>query len=376
MDLISKEKPPKIEEYGNNSDNLLFFGENYVVLDSMVELYKERVQCIYMDPPYNTCNSFMCFQDNLEQDVWEKNLIERLEKLWLLLCDSGSLWISIDDSEFADLKVLCDKLWGREHFILCIVRQKNKYPSSTERTIVHMHDYILVYAKNREKVKLHEVNLYTLDANNIHEENLENLLIWTSSLGKPQDEKDYLYPITSPRGEELFPPAKRCWRLTKSEYYDYLREGRIFFDKQSVFPYIITSTFFKSQMHRPTSLWLENLVGSNQEARYEIKKYDTGQFFYVPKPERLLFNILSICTDKGDLVLDPYLGSGTTCAVAHKMKRQWIGIEQGYEQFYNICLPRLKNVVDGNDSTIVTDLLGWKGGGGFKVISLCDESDT
>ena len=130
--------------YGEPSDNLLILGENLNVLKDIYSDYLGKIQCIYLDPPYNTCNSFHMFNDTLPQEEWESSMRTRLDVLWSFLSETGSIWISIDDSEFANLKVLCDKLWGAEHFILCIVRQKNKYPSSTDRTIVHMHDYLLL----------------------------------------------------------------------------------------------------------------------------------------------------------------------------------------------------------------------------------------
>lgn len=367
MRAISSNTVDKRVNYGEPSDNLLILGENLEVLKHMNGSFHGKIQCIYLDPPYNSCNPFDMFKDLSSQDEWERIMCERLDILWPFLSETGSIWISIDDYEFADLKVLCDRLWGREHFVLCIVRQKNKYPSSVERSIVHMHDYILVYAKNPEFVKLNAISPKTNEAFSGVEYVLENLLIWKSALGPKQDEKDHIYEILTPCSGSIIPPKERCWSLSYDQYQKLNMEGGIWFDEKTIFPYIKRPAH-KNSVVRPTSIWLEDDVGSNQEARYEIRNYDAGKFFYVPKPERLIYKILSICTDSGDWVLDPYLGSGTTAAVSHKMSRNWIGIEQGKDQFFNICLPRLTDVIIGEEETVITRITNWNGGGGFQCV--------
>lgn len=368
---ISKFEKHGAFHYGTSSDNLLILGDNLKVLKHIEDEFSGRIQCIYMDPPYNSCNPFNMFDDFAPQEEWERIMSERLEILWPFLSETGSIWISIDDSEFADLKVLCDKLWGREHFILCIVRQKNKYPSSIERPVVHMHDYILVYAKNPKRVKLHTVEMETSKTYSDGTYTLENLLIWASALNRDQSIGEHIFKVTTPDGNSIMPPKDRCWSVTYEQYQKMRIDGTIWFDDKSIYPYIRRPAH-KNDNIRPTSLWLEDEVSSNQEARYEIKKYDAGRFFYVPKPEKLLYKILSICTDPGDWVLDPYLGSGTTAAVSHKMLRNWIGIEQGKNQFFNICIPRLNDVIEGTESTAVTKMMNWNGGGGFSCIELKD----
>lgn len=353
--------------YGVPSDNLLIFGENLKVLKQIDGSFRGKIQCIYLDPPYNSCNSFIMFKDSLSQDEWERTMSERLCTLWPFLSQTGSIWISIDDSEFADLKVLCDKIWGREHFVLCIVRQKNKYPSSVERPIVHMHDYILVYAKDPDCVKLNAISPEQSEMFSDDKYRLENLLIWKSALDPKQDMDEHIYQIQTPSGKSITPPEERCWSVSYDNFIKLNEKGAIWFGEETVFPYI-KHPVHKNNRVRPVSIWLEKDVGSNQEARFEISNYDAGEFFYVPKPERLLYMILSICTDPGDWVLDPYLGSGTTAAVSHKMSRNWIGIERGKKQFFDICLPRLQDVIMGKEGTAVTRAVNWRGGGGFQCI--------
>lgn len=366
---ISKLEKHGAFHYGTPSDNLLILGDNLKVLKHIERDFLGKIQCIYMDPPYNSCNPFNMFNDSAPQEEWERIMSKRLEILWPFLSETGSIWISIDDSEFADLKVLCDRLWGREHFVLCIVRQKNKYPSSIERPVVHMHDYILVYAKNPKRVKLHTIKKETSKTYLDSMYTLENLLIWTSALKQNQNINEHIFKVTGSDGNSIMPPQDRCWSVTYEQYQKMQTDGTIWFDDKSIYPYIKHHAH-KNDNIRPTSMWLEDDVSSNQEARYEIKKYDVGSFFYVPKPEKLLYKILSICTDPGDWVLDPYLGSGTTAAVSHKMLRNWIGIEQEKDQFCNICIPRLNDVIRGTESTIVTQIVNWNGGGGFSCLEL------
>ncbi len=361
----------KTAQYGAPADNMLILGENLDVLRNLSQEYLGKIQCIYLDPPYNSCQSFDLFEDQFSQEEWKTIMRERLDALWLFLSETGSIWISIDDSEFADLKVLCDTIWGRDKFLISIVRQKNKYPSSPERAIVHMHDYILVYAKNPSRIKLHSIpteeGIISWDFPE-KEWMPENILIHSSLLPPDKDISNYLYGITDPLGHTIYPPKGRCWRITQDSYDKLSDSGLIWFDQNVGFPQVkryLNST----RTVRPTSLWKECEIGSNQEARREIFDYDMGMFFYVPKPERLLYRILSICTDPGDWVLDPFLGSGTTAAVAQKMCRKWIGIEQQREQFENLCIPRLKAVVEGKDNSSVTHITRWKGGGGFSCYS-------
>lgn len=371
IESISKLEKQGSFHYGSSSDNLLILGDNLKALKHIEGDFLGRIQCIYMDPPYNSCNPFNMFDDSAPQEEWERIMSERLEVLWPFLNETGSIWISIDDAEFADLKVLCDRLWGREHFVLCIVRQKNKYPSSIERPIAHMHDYILVYAKNPKSVKLHTVKMEIDKTYLDGKYALENFLIWASALKQDQNIDEHIFEVATPDGNSIMPPKGRCWSVTYEQYQKMRIDGTIWFDDKSIYPYIKRLARQNGNV-RPTSMWLEDEVGSNQEARYEIKKYDAGRFFYVPKPEKLLYKILSICTDPGDWVLDPYLGSGTTAAVSHKMLRNWIGIEQEKDQFFNICIPRLNDVIEGTESTVVTEMVNWNGGGTFSCVELKD----
>ena len=370
----------KIQGYGfSKNENMLICGDNLVALHALKPAYKQKVQCIYIDPPYNTCQPFDGFYDNLSQRQWEQMMKKTLLALWPFLTDTGSIWISIDDYEYAYLKVLCDKLWGTDAFIATIVRQKNKYSSSVERSIVHMHDYILVYAKNNKKVKFKPF-LPEKDKEIFYDEKLkyywspENLLVRIDSLAPFSRLDNHIYEIETPLSQKIVPPKGRCWRINKREYLELLNKGQIWFDGEDPFPFV-KKIVKKKEYVLPSSIWDKSLAGSNQDARKEIAKYNTKKFFYVPKPEKLIATILSICTDPNDLVLDAFLGSGTTAVVAHKMGRRWIGIEKEHAQCDELCLPRLINTIEGKKESKLDRFLEWQGGNGFSYYKVVNVSE-
>ena len=332
----------RIQAYGSETNSSLIQGENYRVLKALKKKFTNKIQCVYIDPPYNTCQSFPCFEDSVPQKKWLKTMKKRLILLRDFLSETGSIWISIDDNELAYLKVLCDEIFGKQNYISTIVRKKNKYPSSTERFIVHMHDYLLVYAKNANRVKFYNI------PDNSMSENLGwtpiNLLVKTTMLPSGSSKSDYIYEIETPFTGIISPPKGRCWRVTKNEYEMLLKDDKIWFDGNDPFPYE-KKPLKDYMLFSPTTIWDSSLVDSNQTAREEISRYNGVEFFYVPKPERLIKTILEICTKQGDYVLDPYLGSGTTAVVASRMHRQWIGIEKEQYQCEQICLERLKDTI-------------------------------
>lgn len=353
--------------YGYSNNNLLIHGENLNALIKLRNSYRESVKCIYIDPPYNTCNEFEHFADSLSHDEWLKMMRPRLEILWDFLSPDGTIWISIDDEECHYLKVLCDELWGRDKFITMIVRQKNDSPRNYKRRkIVHMQDYVLVYCKDAVRSCINKVSLNYFQNYLINEN--ERKWISDSILNQyiPEDNERYSYKIVTPSGRELFPPFGRQWSVDEEEFQRlYLNNQLWFGELRDEYPCRKKFTDEECELP-PVSLWTQDMVGSNQEARTEVCAFNHQEFFYVPKPERFIQLILLIATNEGDLVLDAFLGSGTTAAVAMKMKRQWIGIEKGI-QCEEFCLPRLKAVVDG-DPNGISSSVNWQGGGGFQYL--------
>ena len=354
-------------------DNMLIHGDNLLALKALEQDYAGRVKCIYIDPPYNTGNAFEHYDDGLEHSIWLSLMRERLELLKNLLSDDGSIWISIDADESHYLKVLCDEIFGRNNFVDEVVWQRSYAPINLKKTLSRSHDNILVYAKSKSDD--FELNKLPRSINAVDRyKNPDNdpRGPWTSgdiSVGPVVKEK--VYEITTPSGRKVLPPEGYCWRLTKERLAEYIADNRIWFGEDgNNTPRI--KRFLSEVKDGITSmtLWLRDEVGDNQEAKREIKAlFKDISVFDTPKPERLIERILTLGSNKGDLVLDSFLGSGTTAAVAHKMGRRWIGIELG-EHCDTHCVPRLKKVIDGEDAGGITKSANWRGGGGFRYYNL------
>ena len=354
-------------------DNMLIHGDNLLALKALEQDYAGRVKCIYIDPPYNTGNAFEHYDDGLEHSIWLSLMRERIELLRNLLSDDGSIWISIDADESHYLKVLCDEIFGRSNFVDEVIWQRSYAPINLKKTLSRSHDAILVYAKSKgDDFELNKLPR-SVSANDRYK-NPDNdpRGVWQSdnlSVGPVIEEK--VYEITTPSGRKVLPPKGYCWRLTKERLAEYIADNRIWFGEGgNNTPRI--KRFLSEVKDGITSmtLWLRDEVGDNQEAKREIKAlFKDISVFDTPKPERLIERVLTLGSNPGDLVLDSFLGSGTTAAVAHKMGRRWIGIELG-EHCDTHCVPRLKKVIDGEDAGGITKSANWRGGGGFRYYDL------
>ena len=354
-------------------DNMLIHGDNLLALKALEQDYAGSVKCIYIDPPYNTGNAFEHYDDGLEHSIWLSLMRERLELLRNLLSDDGSIWISIDADESHYLKVLCDEIFGRSNFVDEVIWQRSYAPINLKKTLSRSHDAILVYTKSKgDDFELNKLPR-SVSANDRYK-NPDNdpRGVWQSdnlSVGPVIEEK--VYEITTPSGRKVLPPKGYCWRLTKERLAEYIADNRIWFGEGgNNTPRI--KRFLSEVKDGITSmtLWLRDEVGDNQEAKREIKAlFKDISVFDTPKPERLIERVLTLGSNPGDLVLDSFLGSGTTAAVAHKMGRRWIGIELG-EHCDTHCVPRLKKVIDGEDAGGITKSANWRGGGGFRYYNL------
>lgn len=352
-------------------DNMLIHGDNLLALKALEQEYAGKVKCIYIDPPYNTGNAFEHYDDGIEHSLWLSLMRDRLELLRNLLSDDGSIWINLDDNESHYCKVLCDELFGRCNFVANVIWQKKFSPSNDAKWLSDNHDHILVYAKNKD---VWRPNLLPRSGEmNSRYKNPDNDKrgLWTSG---DISVKTYTatcdYPITTPSGRIVNPPKGYCWRYSKEKFDNLVLENRIWFgsDGDGV-PRI--KRFLSDVKDGITCLtvWTYQEVGHNQDAKKEVKSFNDTNVFSTPKPERLIERILTLGSNKGDLVLDSFLGSGTTAAVAHKMGRRWIGIELG-DHCDTHCAPRLKKVIDGEDQGGITKSANWQGGGGFRYYNL------
>ena len=296
---------------------------------------------------------------------------DRLELLRSLLSDDGSIWISIDDDESHYLKVLCDEVFGRMNFVANVIWEKKYSPQNDAKWLSDSHDHILVYAKKKD---IWRPNLLprTIEMDKRYKNpDSDPRGAWKSSgLDVKTYSAAYDYPISTPSGRVVNPPAGACWRMSKERLQEMIKDNRIWFGTDgSNVPSIKRFLSEVKQGLVSKTIWVRGEVGDNQEAKKEVKEFNSDDVFTTPKPERLIQRILVLATNPGDLVLDSFLGSGTTAAVAHKMGRCWIGIELG-EHCHTHCIPRLKKVIDGEDPGGITKAVNWKGGGGFRYYRL------
>ena len=352
-------------------DNRLIFGDNLLALKALEQEFSGKVKCVFIDPPYNTGSAFTHYDDGLEHSIWLGLMRDRLEIIKRLLAEDGSLWITIDDNEAHYLKVMCDEIFGRANFVANGIWQKKFSPQSDAKWLSDNHDHILIYAKNKE---IWRPNLLSrTESNNSRYSNPDNDSrgVWASSDMSVRTYSEATdYPIITPSGRVVNPASGRCWSISKEKFQELVDDNRIWFGANGGnIPRIKTFLSEVQQGIVPLTVWLNNEVGNNQEAKKEVKKFNAQDVFDTPKPEKLLEKILHIATNKGDLVLDSFAGSGTTGAVAHKMGRRWIMVELG-DHIHTHIIPRLHKVIDGTDQGGISQTVGWQGGGGFRYYRL------
>lgn len=365
--------------YGGSEDsppeNLLIQGDNLLALKALIPVYAGRVKCIFIDPPYNTQSAFEHYDDKLEHSQWLSMMYPRLVLLRELLAEDGSIWVTIDDNEAHYLKVLMDEVFGRGQLVADIFWQKN-HTRENRTDVATVHDHVLLFAKNREKWKEVRNLLPASDSQLERFTNPDNdpRGDWASLPAHAKAEKGrrqaQFFTVTTPSGRKIDPPAGRCWLYTEERFAEMVADNRIWFGAEGNNAPRVKKFLAEVQAGLvPSTLWLYQEVGSNGQAKSEITALFPRQTpFSTPKPERLIQRILHIGSNAGDLVLDSFLGSGTTAAVAHKMSRRYIGIEMG-EHARTHCVPRLQKVIDGEQGGI-SEAVGWKGGGGFRFCTL------
>jgi adenine-specific DNA-methyltransferase len=340
-------------------------------LKALLPYYKGAVKCIYIDPPYNTRSAFEHYDDNLEHSQWLAMIYPRLVLLRELLAQDGSIWVSIDDNEGHYLKVVMDEVFGRRNFLSTIIWRKNYSPKSTARHFSEDHDYIMVYARNSDRWL---PNLMPRsEKQDKAYKNLDNDARgpWkTSDLSARNFYSKGIYSITTPGGRVIErPPGGNYWRVAEEKFWELDRDNRIWWGRDgNAIPQIKRFLTEVKQGIVPQTFWSYEEVGHTQDAKKEVLAISSSDVFITPKPERLMQRVLHIASNPGDLVLDSFLGSGTTAAVAHKMGRRWIGIEMG-DHAETHCKPRLDKVITGEPGGI-SEAVGWTGGGGYRFYRL------
>lgn len=346
--------------------NMLIHGDNLLALRALEQDFTGQIKCIYIDPPYNTGHAFDQYDDNLEHSIWLSLIYERLVILHKLLSEDGSLWVTLDDCEAHYFKILCDEIFGRSNFVASTIWQHAVQSKGYPGKFSLHHNYTFCYRKS-EKFFLN--SLERTAKHNINYSNPDNDPNgpWRSgdvrnSLLRP----NLMYDITTPSGKIIHHPEKG-WRFSRETFEQELATGKIKFSDDET--RIIRKIYLKDQQGRvPETLWFAEEVGTTREANSEIKTLHLPESFDTPKPERLIERVIQLATQESDIVLDSFLGSGTTASVALKMKRRWIGVELGTHA-YTVCRPRLVKVVEGEQGGI-SKAQQWQGGGGFKFYEL------
>lgn len=348
------------------SGNLLVHGDNLEALKALLPFYAGRVKCIYIDPPYNTGSAFEHYDDNLEHSQWLNMMYPRLKLLKDFLSEDGSIWITLDDEESHYCKILCDEVFGRQNFLVDIVWQHSVQPKGyLDKFSIH-HNRILLYRKS-SSFRINPLEREEKDNKAYSNPDNDPKGLWRSgdvrnALYRP----NLIYDVITPSGN-VIKPCKNGWRWSKETMDEKIRTGEIIFSKDE--KRIIRKIYLCNVSGRaPESIFFGESVGTTREAMAEIKALFGDSVFETPKPERLIQRILTIATNPGDLVLDSFLGSGTTSAVAMKMGRKCIGIEMG-DHAKTHCAVRLKKVVEGEQGGI-SKAVNWQGGSGFKYMEL------
>lgn len=343
--------------------NMLIHGDNLLALRALEENFKGAVKCIYIDPPYNTGNAFEHFDDSIEHSLWLSLIHRRLQILYNLLAKDGVLFINLDENEHAYCKVLCDEIFGRSNYIGDLIWQKRKGGGNDSRYFAIDHDYILVYAKNKSKEvhprwyvsqsKEYQKRYKEVDENGnrffwdtVARNGLKNAI--PVNIDCPDGS---VLKINSQKSQATIEEGLRngTVRLTRSKN-GWTLHHRVYMSGNQVLRSILTD------------------VGTNKSAGDESSALFCDKPFDYPKPEALISRIIELTTKPGDLVLDSFLGSGTTAAVAHKMGRKWIGIELG-DHAYTHCAVRMKKVIEGEQGGI-SESVKWQGGGGYRFYEL------
>lgn len=361
----------EVKAFGEPSENLLIQGDNLLALKALLPFYAGQVKCIFIDPPYNTQSAFEHYDDKLEHSQWLSMMYPRLVLLRELLAEDGSIWVSLDDNEAHYLKVLIDEIFGRQCFVTNVIWEKADSPRNSARQFSSDHDHVFVYSKcpNWIPYKLPRTD----DSNAIYTNpDSDPRGPWIP--GDPYANKPYskgLYQIIGPTGRNFSPPPGRFWRISEEKLTELNQDGRIWWGPTGDARPSIKRYLSEVSDLVPRTLWRRDDVGSNRTSKNEMRGlFPDEASFGTPKPEALILRVMQVATQEDDLVLDSFLGSGTTAAVAHKMGRRYIGIEMG-EHAQTHCIPRLEKVIAGEQGGI-SKAVNWQGGGGFRFCELGD----
>ena len=375
----------KIDQLVAEESNLLLKGNNLLALHSLKKKYQGKVKLIYIDPPYNTGNDSFKYNDKFNHSTWLTFMKNRLEVAKEFLRDDGVIFVQCDDNEQAYLKVLMDEIFGRENFIAALFVLNNLKGNYNTDYFAEVGEYLLVYARDKKAFRVYD--LIVDDDEELEKWKRDNIGFWkigrelkATGENAPKekrptmffplyisDDNDFSLEKSDKYHLEVYPirnGKEVCWNWSKQQFIKCKDEVLIFRDKNNKI------TVKKKQ--RPE---FDNLISkkpknifyrpsySNTVSAKHIEELFREKIFLYSKSEALLKDIIEISTQENDLIIDFFAGSGTTLAVAHKMGRRWIGIEQ-MDYIESITKERIKKVIDGEQGGI-SKAIEWKGGGSF-----------
>ncbi|MFP6282538.1 DNA methyltransferase [Helicobacter pylori] len=346
----------------DKNTNYLIKGNNLIALHSLKKKFAKQVKCIYIDPPYNTGNDSFNYNDNFNHSSWLVFMKNRLEAAREFLSDDGVIFVQCDDNEQAYLKVLMDEIFLRENFVASISWKQFHSVKNDAANFSKNIEYILCYCKNFSKNLISNEPFDKSNSYKLKDENGFYKLdpVWAKS-------GNNFSPYTFLNGKTWSPPSGTFWRYSIGTLKDMEQNNRIVFNGKNPMAKRYLSEVAEGR--KSSTFWDGSEVGYNLNGDAEIKQLFNGnKVFNNPKPEALISRILEIATNENDLVLDFFAGSGTTCAVAHKMKRRYIGIEQ-MDYIETITKERLKKVIEGEQGGI-SKKCDFKGGGSFVYAEL------
>ena len=389
----------KEKSYGDkNTGNMLIHGDNLLALKALEREYSGKIKCIYIDPPFNTGAAFEHYDDNLEHSIWLNLMRKRLMILRNLLADNGVILVHLDDEELHYLKIIMDEIFGRNKFVSSITVQSST-PSGTKlahknKTILKTKDTILVYKKTDnleiepQYMPLNQLTNFNSFFEVIDDDkeiyNIKSLkeVLVEKEIINSKDRITDIKLYSNPKFEEFClkyrnnifrrqpsmpEDIKKFSKQNPDKIIKYIHNGEKFY-AQNGYRFAFLNGSIKEVEGKEMvaqlvcDLWTDiSFHGTQYEGN---NSFPAGK-----KPERLIMRVLKMFTKEGDFVLDSFLGSGTTAAVANKMKRKWIGIEMG-EQCYTHCKKRIDWIIDGNDKNAVSTLNDYNGGGGYKFFEL------
>jgi len=367
----------------NQNDNLIIKGNNLVVLHSLKKRFAGKVKLIYIDPPYNTGNDSFKYNDNFNHSTWLTFMKNRLEVAKDLLADDGVIFVQCDDNEQAYLKVLMDEIFMGN--VDCIVWQKMdaRYDRNTNAKIINrykeVHEYILIgYKSNKISYNFNEIkkmpdwkNAQTNPDKDPRGDWQSGIISFEEEHEKEDKNSEYFYEVKSPSGVIW----ERQWFLKEDEMRKKILENKIYFGKSPEFKNVPRIKIFENEEQKYKMESILRGFGTTSIAKDEIEKlFNNRDLFSTPKPEKLIAELIRASTKENDIILDFFSGSGTTGAVAHKMNRQYILVEQ-MNYIHELPEARLKKVIAGEQGGI-SKSVNWQGGGDFVYCELANDAEN